>query len=652
MCPTVCHRYYQLETFSHSLISLISRPRRELAAKPAQGKAAATTTTAASRRRKEEKVEIEYVTAPLDVVLAEAMPSGAGGGGGDGGGEADNGQALEEFQRILQRFNGIDESEIAAADQDMNRAGGGGDGAAPMGTEKDADGAKKAKKAAADGASSGDDEDDNDNDDNENDTSEAALSKRKRKEAARLKIAELKQVSERPEVVEVWDVTAADPALLVYLKSYRNTVPVPRHWSQKRKYLQGKRGLEKPPFQLPAFIEATGIGEMRQAYLEKADSKSMKSKGRERMAPKMGKLDIDYQILHDAFFRHQTKPALTGHGDLYYEGKEYEASIRHARPGVLSQELQTALEMLPGAPPPWLIAMQRYGPPPSYPSLRIPGLNAPIPAGAHFGYHTGGWGKPPVDGYGTPIYGDVFNQGLDGAGDDEESGPVGVRHWGELQEEESEEEESDEEEESEDEEDGSESDEEGGGDAAAFADGTASTMSGLASSIPGGLETPVEVQLRKAAEQHAAAAPEAPKQLYQVLEQQKTGVGATGIMGSSHVYVVPGGDGGGGSIEKSGGVSTGAIGGGEKKVVSLAAAKRLEALRREMPSDVAISIDPGDLEALDDDSLKDLYEQRVREARQAAGREDFSDLVAAKAVASQKRKGGDGGQGKEKKFKF
>lgn len=46
-------------------------------------------------------------------------------------------------------------------------------------------------------------------------------------------------------------------------------MPVPRHWSQKRKYLQGKRGLEKPPFKLPEFIEATGIGEMRQAYQEK-----------------------------------------------------------------------------------------------------------------------------------------------------------------------------------------------------------------------------------------------------------------------------------------------------------------------------------------------------------------------------------------------
>ena len=41
--------------------------------------------------------------------------------------------------------------------------------------------------------------------------------------------------------------------------------------------------------------------------------------------------------------------------------------------------------------------MQRYGPPPSYPHLKIPGLNAPIPAGAKFGYGHGEWGKPPVD---------------------------------------------------------------------------------------------------------------------------------------------------------------------------------------------------------------------------------------------------------------
>lgn len=92
----------------------------------------------------------------------------------------------------------------------------------------------------------------------------------------------------------------------------------------------------------------------------------------------------------------------------YYEGKELEADVKEKRPGDLSNELKEALSIPPLAPPPWLISMQRFGPPPSYPSLRVPGLNAPIPAGAQWGFHPGGWGKPPVDEYNRPIYGDVF----------------------------------------------------------------------------------------------------------------------------------------------------------------------------------------------------------------------------------------------------
>lgn len=157
------------------------------------------------------------------------------------------------------------------------------------------------------------------------------------------------QECERPEVVEMWDVTAADPKLLVYLKAYRCTVPVPRHWSQKRAYLAGKRGLEKPAFKLPDYIEATGmcsvgrvqfvcvrtcylpttgIGEMRASYHAKEGDKKMKQKMRDRMQPKMGKLDIDYAILHDAFFKHQRPPTMSSWGELYYEGKEFEPNVR------------------------------------------------------------------------------------------------------------------------------------------------------------------------------------------------------------------------------------------------------------------------------------------------------------------------------------
>ena len=93
----------------------------------------------------------------------------------------------------------------------------------------------------------------------EDDAPEKRLSRKQRKAMSRMTVAELKQVVARPEAVEAHDVTASDPRLLVFLKSYRNTVPVPRHWCHKRKFLQGKRGVEKKPFQLPEYIAQTGL---------------------------------------------------------------------------------------------------------------------------------------------------------------------------------------------------------------------------------------------------------------------------------------------------------------------------------------------------------------------------------------------------------
>lgn len=147
------------------------------------------------------------------------------------------------------------------------------------------------------------DDEDEDMDDDKNDGNGEKLSKRKLKKLTRLSVAELKQLVGRPDVVEMHDVTARDPKLLVQLKAHRNTVQVPRHWCFKRKYLQGKRGIEKPPFDLPAFIKKTGIMEMRASLQEKDEAKTLKAKMRERTRPKMGKIDIDYQKLHDAFFK-------------------------------------------------------------------------------------------------------------------------------------------------------------------------------------------------------------------------------------------------------------------------------------------------------------------------------------------------------------
>lgn len=43
--------------------------------------------------------------------------------------------------------------------------------------------------------------------------------------------------------------------------------------------------------------------EMRASLQDKEETKTLKAKMRERARPKLGKIDIDYQKLHDAFFK-------------------------------------------------------------------------------------------------------------------------------------------------------------------------------------------------------------------------------------------------------------------------------------------------------------------------------------------------------------
>lgn len=60
-------------------------------------------------------------------------------------------------------------------------------------------------------------------------------------------------------LLQMHDGNSNEPLVLCYLKGYRNTIPVPKHWSQKRRYLQNRRGWVKPPFQLPQYIVDTGV---------------------------------------------------------------------------------------------------------------------------------------------------------------------------------------------------------------------------------------------------------------------------------------------------------------------------------------------------------------------------------------------------------
>jgi len=541
---------------------------------------------AAAKAEEEPDVEIEYIQEQLELDPLDPM--------------------YRTFNKIFQAFKIVDPAEAKAMQEEEE-------------ARRHAEQFKKVPKLLED--------DDMVEEEERVEGGESKVSKRKLKKLNRLSVAELKQLVARPDVVEMHDVTARDPRLLVHLKSTRNTVPVPRHWCFKRKYLQGKRGIEKPPFDLPEFIKKTGIMEMREALQEKEEAKGVKSKMREKVRPKLGKIDIDYQKLHDAFFKWQTKPRMTLHGDIYYEGKEFEIRLKEKKPGDLSDDLRTALGMPVGpnahkVPPPWLIAMQRYGPPPTYPNLKIPGLNSPIPDGCSFGYHAGGWGKPPVDEHGKPLYGDVF-----GTADSstfhhsQQQEEVDRTLWGEM-EEESEEEESSEEE---DEDEGEEDTLANTGLQTPLVETGLATPSGTTSVGPGpGLETPDSLELRKKRIEADMEGGETPSLPYQVLpERRQEKIGAS-MMGSTHTY------------------DLGKVKAGSK-------------LSRD--TEVQMALNPEEIEMMDSETMAAKAEAVLREQQATLAKEDLSDMVAEhQAKQKNKRKAIESKQDpktkKYKEFKF
>ncbi|KAJ1952019.1 hypothetical protein EC988_003784, partial [Linderina pennispora] len=321
---------------------------------------------------------------------------------------------------------------------------------------------------------------------------------------------------------------------------------------------------------------------------------------------------------------------MTGHGDLFYEGKESDTSYSFT-PGTLSDGLRQALNVPPLAPPPWLINMQRFGPPPSYPSLVIPGLNAPIPQGAQWGYHPGGWGRPPVDEFGRPLYGDVF-----AAATGEPAIPVQMqtgpkKHWGDLEAGSSDEEGSESEEDEEDEEAASDvagQDEEVPEEAA--------KPEPVASTLPSGLETPSVVHTRKPA---PISASDTDRDLYTVLNEQAAQQ-MGGLMGSQYTYDV------GAAFDPS------------KKAAKSGSGRAAKPMDR----GVDVSLDAEELDTLDQQKLLAKYEAAGSSTagRGASGnsrREDLPDAAFDHAkTQTRKRKtaddGGSASKRRNKEFKF
>jgi splicing factor 3B subunit 2 len=341
----------------------------------------------------------------------------------------------------------------------------------------------------------------------------------------------------------------------------------------------------------------------------------------------MGKLDVDYQKLYEAFFRRQTKPNLTRYGEVYYEGKEYETNLRHLRPGELSEELKEALNMPPGAPPPWLINQQRFGPPPSYPAMKIPGLNAAPPLGAQWGFHAGGYGKPPIDDQGKPLWGgDVYGLAeKDDQAEQAKTEPVDKTVWGELappEDDEEEEEEEDEDEEEDEEEDGKDEDV-GRGTETPFA-GTA-TPGGIYSSVPTDMGTQSmadEFNLRKQRRGDTTEEPQHPRSAGTVLNERS--IRNEGFFGGERAY----------DLSNS-----------RAPPVPVLGSERDDRSRKRKVGDLDVSMDPDAL-SRDDKLSKDEIKKRYEEQRQrenAGGwagtteTEDLSSMIAEEAAKRLKK---------------
>ncbi|MDB4430426.1 splicing factor 3B subunit 2, partial [bacterium] len=205
-----------------------------------------------------EDVEIEYVAEPLfpssddaanndgvnkEGAAADSSNAPSANGANNANANADDEDDGQDINAVMRRFQNR-AAVIYVTDEDNN--------------------------ATTDSTSNKNDDDNLQDDENGdgNDNNLTSLSKRKLKDKLRPTVAQLKQTVLHPELVEAHDVTAPDPQFLVYLKGISGTVPVPRHWGRKRKYLQGKRGVEKPPFALPDFIIKTGICDVRDATAE------------------------------------------------------------------------------------------------------------------------------------------------------------------------------------------------------------------------------------------------------------------------------------------------------------------------------------------------------------------------------------------------
>jgi len=178
---------------------------------------------------------------------------------------------------------------------------------------------------------------------------------------------------------------------------------------------------------------------------------------------------------------------------------------------------------------------------------------------------------------------------------------------------------------------------------------TPSGLASVVSTVPGGLETPDFLELRKNAGRAQSEADSGPRSLYQVVPERQTAV--RGLMGSERGYDISG---------VAGSQQVPVLGEERGSKVSsqcldLSVPTNLEVQRK--GNGIEVSIDATELENMSDDQLRRRYEAATKGSAGvpgSTGGEDFSDMIAKEMATRQKKQkmqeNKRGGSSKEFKF--
>eukprot|EP00758_Cryptobia_borreli_P019188 Tbor_TRINITY_DN809_c0_g1::TRINITY_DN809_c0_g1_i1::g.26704::m.26704/K12829/SF3B2, SAP145, CUS1; splicing factor 3B subunit 2 len=179
------------------------------------------------------------------------------------------------------------------------------------------------------------------------------------------------------------------PIYLTQMKGLANTVPVPSHWNLKRAFLCRQINREVSCI-VPRELEATGVRQIRETNTTKPNLIPFARCFLSGSPLKLKRFGVE----------------ITAPGDVFYENKWKPKRVFEV--GKLSDGLKKALGMGPLSPPPWLYAIQRMRElPPSYPNMKVPGYNAPIPVGGSWGQSEGQWGHAPRNKHGDFLFPEV-----------------------------------------------------------------------------------------------------------------------------------------------------------------------------------------------------------------------------------------------------